>query len=613
MNSEDPPSRRQSDESELPDYTWDSRTVSVDGSEVSAKPARRKLFVRILLVVVALTLALPAYRTVKAWRAKSLISEASSAFATGDNTRGITLIKQALALSPGTPAVQRAVEYYNARSGDHASQDKLLVRMREGGSDPEELMGIAELEASSGKPSVAREALTLLPEKLSSPLTLRRILLEAAFKAREKDPGAAAALCLTPVPGLNGDDAARLRNQAALFLLSTGDAAQGARAVELLQAVVAEHSRASLAAWRVLARVGLMTDGKAPEIPPSVIAALVKDLPELKGSGIADELLAADLEIKAQPSSKSGVVERLTKKHRDATRSDALDFARWLNGKGCQKEVIALAGPDKPRRDTDWLLIVLDARSSLGEWKEVPGMLNSPAGSGLPEAVRHLFMARAATMTGDKSGAEDEWRQVGGSLHLEKPETLAYIAGYEEQIGAIDRAERTYREMADRKETRVQGLVGLIRCQPRTTPAMTLIPLYEELLSETPGNPDAMGDLAYLRLLTGNDVTGSAATAEQLLEKQPNSLARISAAALGRLKSGNSKGALELYAGKTIDWPNAPEPWKAVRCAVLKANGDASAASVLASLKLAGLRPEERVLASGASPGASSTPRQGKR
>jgi hypothetical protein len=610
MSSENTPIPPHSGHPELPVYDTDGGSKLPGAPAQAVKRRGRKFLIRILVIAAVLAAALPVYRGVKAWRAKSLLGDASVAFAVGDSARGIFLLKQALALSPGTPAVQRAVEYYNARSGDRASHDKLLVRMREGGSDPEELMGIAELEASSGRQSVSREALALLPSNLSSALALRRTLLEASLLAREKDPLAAADLCLKPVSGLSGGDAGRLRNQAALFLLSSGDAAQGARAVELLQGVVAQHSSASLAAWRVLARICLMPEGKAPVIPPPAIASLVKVLPSLQGGGVADELVAADLEIKADPASKDGVVKRLTKRFRNAPRADMLDFARWLNGKGCQKEVLAFAGPEKPQSDTDWLLIVLDARSSLGEWKEVPAMLNSPAGFGLPESVRHLFLARAAMVTGDKSGAEDEWRQVGGGLHLEKPETLAYIAGYEEQIGATDRAARTYREMADRKETRVKGLVGLIRCQPRATPASTLIPLYEELLAEAPGNPDAMGDLAYLRLLTGTDVPGSAATAEQLLEKQSNSLARISAAALGRLKSDNPKGALDLYAGKNIDWANAPEPWKAVRCAVLKANGDSSADGMQSSLNLSGLRPEERSLVTSAAPLPSATPRR---
>jgi len=47
-------------------------------------------------------------------------------------------------------------------------------------------------------------------------------------------------------------------------------------------------------------------------------------------------------------------------------------------------------------------------------------------------------------MKGDETMAEEEWRNVGASLHLEKPETLAYIAGYEEQIGAWMTGRRTY-------------------------------------------------------------------------------------------------------------------------------------------------------------------------
>ena len=105
-------------------------------------------------------------------------------------------------------------------------------------------------------------------------------------------------------------------------------------------------------------------------------------------------------------------------------------------------------------------------------------------------------------MNNDQNGADAEWRNLGGVLHLEKPETLAYVAGYEEQIGAFERAARTYREMADRQgSTKIRGLIGLIRCQPRNTPAVKLIPMYEELVAAAPNMTDAQSDLAYLKLL----------------------------------------------------------------------------------------------------------------
>jgi lipopolysaccharide biosynthesis regulator YciM len=184
---------------------------------------------------------------------------------------------------------------------------------------------------------------------------------------------------------------------------------------------------------------------------------------------------------------------------------------------------------------------------------------------------------------------------VGASLHLEKSDTLAYIAGYEERIGAFDRAAKTYRELADREETRVNGLIGLIRCQPSDVPAKKLIPTYAELVAALPDNQDFACDLAYLRLLAGEDVPDASAAAEKLLLARPNVLTTISTAALARLRTGNAKGALDLYQGKEVDWNNAAFPWRAVRCAVLEANGMGDGA-LRNSINPESLRPEERAL-----------------
>ena len=256
-----------------------------------------------------------------------------------------------------------------------------------------------------------------------------------------------------------------------------------------------------------------------------------------------------------------------------------------------------MAGTDKPGTDTDWLLIVLDAKTSLGDLNDIPKMLSSSAGSGIQEAVRHLYLAKVAMMKGDVATADFEWGNVGASLHLEKTETLAYIAGYEEQIGALDRAAQTYRELANREGSGINGLVGLIRCQPREASAKKLIPIYVELLTAVPDNQDATCDLAYLRLLAKEDITESAAVAEKLYSSQPNTLTRISTAALGRLRTGDAKGALELYHEKVIEWGSAPAPWKAVRVAVLDANGEAAdAVNLKSTIDPKILRPEEREL-----------------
>jgi hypothetical protein len=598
MTNNNPKNPFQHDGGELPDYS--DECIRPPAKDTWFKdPLKKKTMLRLVMAVIFLLGMVPVYRSLKEWRASSLIGKSGEAFALGDSEKGVSLLKQALALAPGSPRIQHAVELYDARAGDKASLEKLAARMRAGDSDDLELLGIAEIASTEDGKELAREALGLISSKSAKRNYLRRSLLEASLTARERSPNEAADFCIlradkAPSQG----DAGYLRIQAALDLLLVRDTPDSTRIQNLLQGVISERSAASITAWRFMAKLLLAPpDGIHVPNAASEAARLSKTFNLLSAGKPADELMAADLEIMGDPQSKPMVVARLIKARRLASRDAQLDLARWLNGKGCQKEVIELAGGDRPANDTDWLLIVLDAKSTLGNLKDIPSMLSTPAGSGIPDAVRHLFLARIAMMNGNDSLAEEEWRNVGASLHLEKPETLAYIAGYEEQIGAYDRAARTYREMADREATRIPGLIGLIRCQPRDTSAAKLIPLYEELVSAAPAMGDARCDLAYLRLLSGNDILKSSSEAQVLLSQQPYNLARISVAALGKLREGDLKGALDLYNGKTIDWVNAPEQWRIIWFAVLKSNGkDEGYDGGLFQWNTSTLRPEERAL-----------------
>ena len=589
---------------ELPDYVDEDAVASTDGSKWYANLRNWKYITLGLVILIGLILIPSLYRTMKGWRAGMIINESASAFAVGDDEHALSLMKQALALSPGSEPVQHAVELYNARVGDTASLQKLLERMRSGISDSEELLGISELESRQGQWDVIHEAVAKLPPTLNSSQRLRLALIRALLKRREEGIDAAALFCLTSAQSMGGQASARLRNQAALYLLSEDNGAATRRAEEILLGVIKEKSKASLASARLLARLSQQNQAReGGGLSTSELLEVARLLPALPGHQWGDVLLAADVEIRAIPSSQESVVKQVTDASLRAPRQELLELARWLNSKGLYDRVVLLAGKDNPNNDTDWMLIVLDAESALQHWPEVEKMLSSPAGAGIPEAVRHLYLARVATTTGNSAAAQEEWRSVNGSLQREKSETLNYIAGYEERIGAFDRAARTYRTMADRKESQIPGLLGLIRSQPVSAPVSVMIPLYEELVVAAPQFREAMGDLAYLKLLKQEDVEASLAISKKLLASQPDSLARISAVGLGYLRNGNPKAAFDLYQGKQIEWAGAPEPWKAVRIAVLRASGETVAADTLsASVAPDRLRPEERKLLGGQSP-----------
>lgn len=593
----DPPSTNRPEE--LPDYEPEVIHAPPPRRGWSSSPGSRKKLRRIVILILLIAVAPPVYRWIKNVRAEALLGMSSKSFALGDTRQGIVFLKQALALSPGNPTIQQSVELYNARAGDPASREKILTRMREGRSGKDELLGLADLEAHAGHADIVAEIISRMPRNISSKEGLRVALIESAMAAHEGSLPKAATICFSEKwSSLGKEDRDLLRTRGALYLLSQNDADAGNQAFKVLMEVVHAKTAASLPAWRILTRLALGAPGvEAGPATTARMAELIRVFPSLGGRGSQDDLLLADLKIKSDPASQPRVVAGLTKGYLNAPRNEKLEYARWLNSKGLHEEVLVFAGHDLPRSDTDWLLIVLDAEGALGHWQAMAGMMETPAGAGIPDAVKHLYLARTAMMNGNKAVAEEEWRNVGGTLHLEKPETIAYIAGYEEKIGEFARAARAYRELANRKETRVPGLIGLIRCQPRTASASSLIPLYEELLAAQPENTDVACDLTYLKLLKPADHHDAPVMAETLLVEQPNSLPRISTAALGRLRSNDAHGALDLYRDKAIEWEGVPEPWKAVYCAVLKANGQSEkAAQLQATLQPTQLRPEERAL-----------------
>lgn len=588
---------------ELPDYPADNDLRS---EQASVRPWILRRW-RTLTIILLLAVSAPfLYRGVKSWRAERLLADSERARAYGDDQTAILRMKQALALAPGNLRIQRAVELYNARSGDRASLEKIRSRMLAGESDASELLGFAELLAAIRDVPGAQTALDRMPAHPGRTEKLRATMIRAALAAQAGTPADGAALCLkdADAPGSDRTDAGQLRTRAALYLLSGRETASLRKAMDLLLGVASDGTSASPGAWRTAAQIVRLPDAFSSGLATKGdLSRLISLSPKLRDPKSSDELLAADLEILNDPSRKESIVKKISDSRTKASRSDQLDYARWLNGHGLSEEVVRFCGTGRLNGDTDWLLIVLDARSAMKEWDKVEELLNSPAGAGLPESVRHLYLARAAMMQGKTSLADREWSEVASALNLEKPETLAYIAGYEEQIGLTDQASRAYREMALRKETRLKGLLGIIRCQPPNAPASLMIPMYEELLRESPGMKDAEGDLAYLRLLGWYEVPDSVVTVESLLSAQSDSLARISGAALGRLRSGNPKGALDLYAGKSIDWSRAPLPWRVVRIAVLRANGKTAEADALAvTVDPSRLRPEERSLMTPAAP-----------
>jgi hypothetical protein len=594
-NSRSPSPRRTSDRvpeppptvEALPDYEIETpRQRRREFLKESLGDLRVKLVLALVVLIVCLAIFAPsAYRKVKVWRSTRLMEQCQAVAESGNITEAISLMRQAVLLSPNDEGVFKKVRLFNAGLGDPSALAALQAIMLEQKATEEELLVLAEQSLRSDKTVITSAAL----DKLKDSPSARRTIVEMRLLTKQGNPQAAIDLAQASLDKVPTADAEKiLLATAEMVLKSDLKASQ-----EILLPLAKKRTVSGLLALRLLASQQVTCSGQGSVTPTQVAQALTAH--PLHSAD--DTLLAADLQILENPASKPALIASLRKARSKASDEDNLALARWLNRRLAYQETIDFIGRDRALSDAKWLLIYLDAHAGLERWNDVFTMLDAETVGGLSDSIRLLFLARAADKSGERQRAEDTWREMQRGLVFEKPEVVAFIAAYAMRIGERDQALKAYSTLAHRKETALEGFLGLIRCWPSTSPAAELLPIYTEFLEVYPNLAEARCDFTYIQLLTNQNLSEAATEARTLHQKDPSSLATLSVAALGFLKKGDAANADALYNGKMIAWSSAPAPWKTIRAAVLYAVGKtAEADSLSATIKKSQLRPEERAL-----------------
>lgn len=586
--------RGDEDEFVLPDYEdVDSDPHFKDRLRSLAGDRRLWIVVGVLLVASLVWIAGPAvYSRVKIWRAGQFMDRCEEAAAAGNLQDAIGHMRSAILMAPSDERIFRRVRLFNASIGDPSALNALQNMMVQNQASEEEMLVVAERSIDADQPAIARAALERLGEMDSA----RRRIVEMRLLDRGGNRKAAIDLARKALKELPSGEVDRILLAAAEMTLATDLTASQ----ELLMPLAKKPSATGLSALRLLAHQQLARPGEGSTTPVAVATALLAH--PMRSAN--DELIAADLEIVAEPGAKSAIVARLLEARADAGEEEALALARWLNRRQAYTEAIGFIGRERALGGSEWLLVYLDAQAGLDRWGDIFTMLDAETVVGLSDSIRALFLARAAEESGDSARAVDAWREMHRLLVYERPELVSFIAAYAARIGALEQAEKAYWNLARRDETSLEGFLGVIKCQPTSRPAADLIPIYEELLTKFPNLSEARSDHTYLQLLAGRNVFDAAMLAMEMHRGNPQSLATLSVAALGQLRLGDPPAALVLYDGKTILWSTAPQPWIAVRVAVLRANGsDDEAESLTALIRTERLRPEERDLLSIRDPG----------
>lgn len=526
--------------------------------------------------------------TINTWRANELMGLCDTAVDKGKLKEALALIQKADALAPNNEFILRKSQLLNASMGDTAAIAELQTLMVDGLANNAELLTLAEQSLKAGKPRMAQAAI----DKITDEHSARKISIEMQLITLSGNPAAAVELAKKSIPHLSTPDAEKiLLSTADLLLKSDTKSSQ-----DILIPLSKKTDPTGIAALRLLA-IQQISHAENSGILPAEIAVKIQAHP-LHSSD--DALLVADLHILEKPEDKKKIIADLAASRYSAPTPEAIAFARWLNRRMDYQEAIDFIGKDRALSNSEWLLVYLDAHAGLDRWGDVFTLLDADTVVDLSDSIRLLFLARAAKKAGKEIEADDLWREMQQNLAFEKPEIASFVAAYTMRIGEPEQSIKAYRVLARRRDTSLEGYLGITRNWPKNDPAANLLSVYDEFLESFPNLTGQQVERAYIELLAERDTTETAAKALSLLKHSPDSLPAISAAALGLLKLGDIEKANAIYNEEKIAWPNAKDSWKCVRAAVLQASGKTVEAEKLAStINKAQIRPEELKLLPG--------------
>ena len=548
---------------------------------------KRVLFVLGILILglIIWTAAPPLYQELKLRRAMAFLEQSRAAAEEGNTPKTIALMRKAILMAPNNEGVFCKVRLFNAKVGDPAALNELQNLMIERRASTEELLTLAEQALKSDNTTIAKGAL----DQLADDHSVQKTIIEMRILQKEGNLPGALEMPRQKLADLPPADADKLLLATAEMTLKPDMKASR----EILIQLIGRDSPIGISALRLLAQQQLLrsspTAMENDKVAEKILAHRLRT-PD-------DALLALDLQIQENPGSKPALLAQMATARMDGPPDEAMAFARWMNRRLNHKETIKFIGRERAASNLDWLLIHLDALAGMEEWNEIFTMLDAETVSGLSDSIRLLFLARAAKNSGDEVRAADCWRELQLGLMYEKPEVISFVAAYALRIGEQEQAMKVYKTMSRRRETALEGFLGLIRCTPKSASASDLLPIYKELTDEFPMLAEAQNDLLYLKLLTGEDLSHAATTAIELQKTDHPTLTSLSITSLALLKTGRSAEADAIYDGKTISWNSVPAPWKVVRAAVLHATGQKAEANELAAtIGKNQLRPEELAL-----------------
>ena len=575
---------------ELPSYSLDDADEPV-GWRRWIRGWRLAVTLAVLAVVIGSAFgARPLYREVKARRALAIVDQAGAAIDRGEGSEASTLLRQAALMAFQDERVSGQLIYQAARAGDMASVAEIGKKMDTGKASADEMLIFGERSLGAGRAADVTRALEYLPPDLPPEQAVKRTMLEAGLLAAQQQPAQAESVLREALARILTPESDELRIMLANLLLAGQDRSRLDEARKLLEQAAGGTGANSLAALRVLA---LSQAGLSPDAQQQLDATITR-LRAHPDCSAEDELFIARLLISSNPDRQKEAVQNLVARmrEREANIDERTAAARWLIGLQAHDAVLEVITPEEAGSHAGALMVRLDALSGLNRWDECSELIETNHGGTVPDTLYHLFRARIAGTRNDAATEEAEKRQLRQVMQFAELPHVLFAARYAETVGWKPEAFAAWRILASDSGAKADALRGQMRTFPPTATAADGFAIANELLALQPQDPSSRLSLAFFGLLAGQNIEASAATAEEFLAADPESVDIRRVAALARLRTGQATKGLAI-----LPDDNGEPRWQTLHAALLRAAGrKADAEKVANKVDPSTLTPEEKDL-----------------
>jgi hypothetical protein len=576
--------------SELPSYSLDDADEPV-GWRRWIRGWRLAVTLAVLAFLIGSAFgARPLYRELKARRALAIAEQAGAAIDRGESAEASTLLRQAALMAFQDERVADRVTFHAARAGDMASVAEIGKKMDAGEASAEEVLVFGERSLGAGRAADVSRALEYLPKDLPPDQDVKRTMIQAGLFATQQQPAQAESVLREALARVVAPESDELRVMLANLLLAGEDRSRVDEARQLLEQAAGGAGQNSLAALRVLA---MSQAGLSPDAQQQLDATIIR-LRAHPDCSAEDELFIVRLVLSSNPDRKDEAVQNLVTRlrERDATIDERATAARWLVGLQAHEAVLEVITPEEAASHAGALMVRLDALSGLNRWDECSELIETNRGGTVPDTLYHLFRARIAGTRNDAATEEAEKRQLRQVMQFAELPHVLFAARYAETVGWKPEAFAAWRILASDSGAKPDALRGQIRNFPPTATAADGVEISNQLLALQPQDPSARLSAAFFSLLAGENIEASAATAEEFLAADPESVDIRRVAALGRLRTGQAKEGLVI-----LPDDNGEPRWQTLHTALLRAAGQTATADELAAkIDASTLTPEEKAM-----------------